>query len=1102
MTNLNILYKNIENYLNKFYLFKVLQGVILTLTFTGLLYLILVLLNYFFYFDISLKKILFFTSLLLTVGFLTEFVLLPLARLFKILPRLSYNKASKAIPENIAGIDDKLTNVLELINSKTHEADIGLINASINQKSDDLRVFNFSSAINFKNLKKYIKYLIVPIFLFLFIIVYKTDILLEGTQKFVKYDIYYEKDLPFDFILKNKYLTVQSGKDLELNLLIKGSYSPSNVYVCYGTNKIPLSYVKGDKNAFNYTFKSVNNNFIFYFEADGYKSKNFEIHVLPSPSIHNFNVKVNPPSYTGLQNFTVSNSGDLLVPFGSRLDYTFETSNVDSLFIDIDSIIFKAVKTANDFQFTYTAKKSLFYKINVLNEYFIDNLFKYNLTLIPDLFPNIDVYTAQDSNNTSLFYFKGLITDDYGYSSLAFEYQIVDKTNPVTNNKYQSISLEYSKNLLNQEFYFFYDFNDLDLTSDQSVNYHFIVKDNDYISGYKSATSQKFTFSLKTFEEFDSTLNSLNKNINKDINKAYNLSFEIQNDINDFQKKLLNENMTSWEKDNFLENFLKKQEKLENILDSLKQQNDEKLKEIKNNTKEQDELLKKHEEIQKLIADLLTDDIKDLLKELQELKEKQNIKNFNEQLEKTKFSYDEMSEELDRTKELLNRMELEQNIENLSEQLDNLADEQDKLSEQFKNEKITEEQKDSLLTNEFKFNELMSEYDSLMKKNDELKEPYDLLDFEELQNEINEQMENSKEMMFDDKNKKASEPMKNSSENMKKMSEMMKGMMQQNMMQQNSEDMEAIKFLLSNLLTFSFKQENLNSNTTTKYSVKSEFYQKLKLNQLELNDQFTIISDTLKALANRNPMIGKVITNELSQIKSNLNSTNSLLEQNKRSNASVSQRRTISSINKLALLLSDALNNMQSQMSSSGYGQHQKPNGQKPKPGTGEMKQMQESMQQQLQDMINNMKNGEQPKSSELGQQIAKREAFQKMLENLMNSGEVGKDLKDILQEINQLNDDIKKDILNNNISPELLERDKEIKTRLLQVEKSENQRKFSDKRKSNTGENIEHNNPNEIENYFKEFQLQNESFTKKIINLNNFYKNFYNEYVNRLGQY
>ncbi len=1095
-SNIELINIGIKKYTRKFYLFKILSGFLVSLSILAILYLTIVILQYFYFFSIGLKTVVFWGFMLTALLVLSEFVFFPLLRLTNILPNLSNYKAATNISSFYPEIKDKLHNILEL--SETN-SDSKLLQASINQKISEIKLFDFSKVIKFNKLGSYAKYLVFPILILLLVLFYNKNILFEGNKKFVDYKVYYQPQAPFTFNLLNDDLSLQSGEDLQLNLQLNGDVLPDQVFVVFGNNKLPLIKNSKNKSIFNYIFKSVNKDFQFHFEALGFKSKSFIVSVLPSPSILNFTVEVNPPSYTRKAKFVLTNAGDMLIPVGTKLSFKFNVNSVDSLFIQIDSTNYTSQKVADKFIANLTAKFSTQYSIVVKNTFFTNEIFKYNLTVIPDLFPQIDISSIRDSVVNSKFYFHGLISDDYGINNLQFNYAILDNSSDLKPSIFKSIDVRYTKNILSQEFYYLFDFKDLQLSDNQTVNYYFSVTDNDGYLGNKTTKTQLFSFNFPTRQQIDSTVNQLDNQVQNKLKDAYQLADEIQLDIQSFNQKMINEDVSDWEQQNFLENLLQKQQMLNNMLDSMKQDNQDKINNLQQLKDKNDDLLKKQQQIQQMLEDLMTDEMKEMLDSLKKMQQDFDKDKFDKMMQNTQKNYDDLSKDLDKTQELLKRMQIEQQMQNTADKLQKMADELQKMAQNIdKQNDVTSAQEDSILTAKDEFDQLKDDYDSLMNKNNDLDKPYDLDSMNQDFDDVKKDFDDTKDNMFKNKDNKTSKSLQKTSQDMQKMADKMSQMMSANMQSGNAEDMQMIKFLLSNLLTFSFKQEDFNRTTLKNISIFSPQYALLQKNQLSLKDDFKIINDSLYALASRNPNIGSVITQELTTIRTNLTKSIDYLQAGQKQKASVNQRYVMTSANKLALMLQESLDQMQSQMSMPGSGKP-KP-GNQPQPSMGDLKQMQQGMKQQLEQMMQQMKNGQMPGSQQFGQQMAQREAFQKMLQDMMNNGDLTPQMEQMLKDMMKLNDDIKNDVINRNITPQTIDRDKKITTRLLEAENADNQRKISKQRQSNTTDDIMHTVPDNIQDLFQNSYKQNDILSKKSINLNLFLKQYYNGYIHRLA--
>lgn len=165
------------------------------------------------------------------------------------------------------------------------------------------------------------------------------------------------------------------------------------------------------------------------------------------------------------------------------------------------------------------------------------------------------------------------------------------------------------------------------------------------------------------------------------------------------------------------------------------------------------------------------------------------------------------------------------------------------------------------------------------------------------------------------------------------------------------------------------------------------------------------------------------------------------------------------------------------------------------------LKQMQKSLQQQLEKMMQMMKNGEQGSkmNGEMGKALAEQEKMKDMLQKLMNQGNVGSGAHETLKQAEQLLDKVREDIIRNNLSDNTLKRQQQILTRLLEADNAQNERDLDDKRKSTTADQ---KRQSETAKYFDNYN-SNDKFEERLIRnkltLNRFYQLKYQNYINQL---
>ena len=1104
MNSYQNLISKLDIFIKKYYKIKIIRGLIIFFTLFFLAWLLVSYSEFYIHFSVTGRTIILFSFTVFFVYIFFTFIFVPSLKLFQFGKRINYLQAAEIISIHFPEVKDKLLNILELHTLQKNEGNNNLlIEASINQKAQKIKLLPFSSAIKYSSLRKYLKYAVPVILVFISVLVLSPSTLKESTKHIINYKEEFKKPAPFLFKLLNKNMNIKKGDNVIIELKVMGKYIPDEVFINYGGSNFFMSKKDKSKSVFTYNFKNIYNSVDFYFSAQSIKSEKYTINVLPSPTLKEFYLNINVPEYTGEKDTILKNAGEIVIPFGTKVTWNFISDNVDSLFIQTKEKKISTKKLNEKFSYSHRFYKDKDYFISTKNNYFENkNLLRLKVSVIPDLYPTIQVEQLKDTANFFISYFKGFINDDYGIKKLFFKFRIIDKNenSEKINRKFISNTLPFSPAELKQNFYYAFNFSDLSPGENQKVQYFFEVWDNDAVSGNKKTRTEIFTFDIPSKHQIDSLENETNENINSKLDKSLSLADEIKKDLQNLRERNLNGNVSEWENKQMLQNILNKQNLLKKLTDEIAQDNKEKNKISHQFNKQDEDLIKKQKEIQKLLDEVMTDELKELMKQLEELQNKFNQKLLDKLLKENEFSYKEMSERLDRTKELLKREQAEQKINKTINELNKLSKEQKELSKQTKEKTLS---KEDLLNNQNeisdKFKEAMKEYEEAKKINDELKNKMKLDDFEKEKQEINDEFQKSEENINKSKKNKASDSQSKNSQNMKQMAESMDSMMQANSMQQQGEDMESLRKLLDNLIHFSFKQEKLINRFKT---VKNSDPKLMKLfdEQSNMKEDFQIINDSLKALAYRVPQINKPISDELYKISSNLRDVKEKLEERKINSASINQNKVMTSANNLALLLSEILNQMKNSQQSGGSGKGSK----NPKNGKQkamqDLKGMQESLKQQMKQMLKQMKDGkgsfnQNAQNKQLAKMLAQQEIFKQMLKEMQSGFSLNSETQKLLNEINKMNDENKKQIINRKINPQLLERQKKIETRLLEAEKAENKRKFDKKRESENPDNKIYKSPEDVFKGQENKAIFNEYLYKKNIKLNNFYKNLYDEY-------
>ena len=267
----NILVRKLDDFIRKFYKNQLIKGLFYT---TGLLvaaFLFLVVAEYFAEFGIVTRTILFYTFLLTSGFILTRYIIIPLLKLNKLGAIISYDEAARIIGSHFHSINDKLINTLQLQRNSGSILSTELLTASIDQKMAELKPIPFTSAINLNENRQYIKYALPPIVLMALVFVIKPGIIKDGTERILYHQTYFEKASPFKFIIGNSALQAIQQQDFVLQLKLNGNEIPNEVFISVGG--IEHKMEKTDNINYTYTFKNIQKNQEFVFNAAGFNSK-------------------------------------------------------------------------------------------------------------------------------------------------------------------------------------------------------------------------------------------------------------------------------------------------------------------------------------------------------------------------------------------------------------------------------------------------------------------------------------------------------------------------------------------------------------------------------------------------------------------------------------------------------------------------------------------------------------------------------------------------------------------------------------------------------------------------------------------------------------
>ncbi|OON71192.1 hypothetical protein B0919_02960 [Hymenobacter sp. CRA2] len=1115
--------QHLEAFKRKFYLSLLVRGGLVAGGLLLTLFVVFNLLEYFLYLPTWVRGGLLFGFLGLTVWAFVRWIWQPLAALTNLRRLLSDEQAAQHVGQLYPEVQDKLLNALQL---QGQARDNALIAASLEQRAGQLSGLEFADRIRIKDETRPLwKYAAIPAVVAAGLLLVWPSLFVQGTERIFHYSRAYARPMPFRFVLTNKALQTFKNEDFKLEVEVEGNALPNEVSVLYDGRERRLTKVAPGRFAF--TFRQPQRSTEFQLAAAGFTSDDYQLRVLERPNLRNFTVRAEYPAYLRRAAENLSNDGNLTVPEGTRLTWQFNTAATETvklLFRDPSETV--AAQAADDDQFTVTRQvlRSQPYRVDLRNSISPNrDPIEYQLTVVPDQAPSITLEAFADTATRRYLALAGTLRDDYGLTRLALHYRVGTARQP---GSWRTAPIALASTGPAQTYTHQWDLAPLRLKAGDQLEYAVEVWDNDGLHGPKSARTRPVTYRLPNRAEMREQLNADSQSMQNKMTSAQEQNKKLQRELAKAEAKLKTKRELSYSDRKEMQQMLEQKQQMDQQLTQMKQMFEQLQQKQEQMDPRSQQLAEKAQELQKLMDSMMDPETKKLYEELQKLLQQQKAPDSEIQklLDKLENKEETMEKELERAMDLFKQLQLEQKMESTTEQLEKLAEEQQKLAEQTEkaadkpndqrkqeNEQLKQQQQDA----QKEFQDVKKELQELQKMDQQLDNQNNLDPMQQEQQETEQQMQDSQEQLSKNQNQKASQNQKQAAQNMKEMAQKMRQQMEEEESDQQQENIDHLRDILENLLKLSFDQENL-MKQFRQVDQSDPRYQQLSQNQRKLRDDAVVIQDSLYALAKRVFQLQSFVTREVGEMNGQMDQAMQQLLQRNVPRATGSQQLAMTSMNNLALMLNDALQQMQeqqrqAQQQKSGGGKpgSKKKKGQQQSPGMGQMGKLQQQLNQQIQQLQQSGKQGRQL-SEDLAkmaaQQQALREALQQLEKMQQQAAKQGKDGKEKgdqgmggLGDLKKMMEQTEQDLVNKRLTEQTVMRQRQILSRLLEAEKSARERDLDNKREAETAKTVPPGFPPAFEKYREQRNRQTELLRTVPPALTPYYQREVSEYFQKM---
>ncbi|MGD9900222.1 MAG: hypothetical protein AB7T22_13955, partial [Calditrichaceae bacterium] len=610
--------------------------------------------------------------------------------------------------------------------------------------------------------------------------------------------------------------------------------------------------------------------------------------------------------------------------------------------------------------------------------------------------------------------------------------------------------------------------NTLPITFNDGIKYYAMVKDNNNVRGPGLGKSKIYYVRFPSLDElFDSFAKNEQENL-EDLEEVAKKSENLKKTLEEIHRDLKREQKMDWETKAQLEKTLAEQQKLQKELENIRDELEKMIEKLDQNNLISQDVLEKYMELQELFREIATPEMMEAIQELQKAIDQSNPDEMQRAMEKFSLNQEAFKQNVERTIELLKQVQLEQKMDQLVQQAKNLSEQQEKISkalnedklnsdkmDQLKSQQAQQESSSDLLERGLENLAMDPSLERFPESKEKLESAADLLKDPAFSSSMNEMNQN---LSRGDQNA-ASENSKDLQQSFQQLQQRVSSAKEQMQNKHKNQIMKKMATTTKRLLQLSQEQEILKQRTESSSNLGTET-QNIARDQGRVLENFQKVIHDIIQLSKETFFIGPELIKPIGNAQANMHRSLDALSELRNSQASGQQQQAMGGLNEGIAQMQMAMSQLSNSQSGTGLEQFLE-----------QLQQMagaQGQINQESMGLIQGQGNqgqftpGQQAEMRRLaGQQQALRDALQKMNEETGSRGDVlGR-----IGELGQKMEEVVRDLLKGNADKKTIERQRQILSRLLDAQKSVQEREYSKQRKSEEAKIYIAKDPREIKN-------------------------------------
>jgi hypothetical protein len=1071
----NKIHARIKQVYKKEHLKKAFEGINIALIFVLGLNVLVAFIEMFGTGGIESRTVMFYSFLGLSLLLILYFVILPLLRALSLIGKINYLSISEKIGTAFPLIKDDLRNALQLIyEDKQGNYSRELVEAAFEDVYKRSENSDFASIVTFGSLKKYMVSaaagIIIAVILFAAFPGLRTASyrVLNHDREFV-----IPPKFKFDVIPGNKKIV--NGESVKILVSAMGEIPESIVLSTRSAEQTSYQQrelLPDSLGRFIHTERNVKSSFKYFASAENIMSDVYNIEVINQPLITNLRLSIKPPRYSKLPEVLQQDNGNIVALPGTRVNIDIKSNKdlKEASIIFSDSSAASLVTDNKSASGSFRVYSSSTYRIKIIDGENNQNInpITYSINTTVDEHPEIEMLAPNENiklgDNTNIA-LSASVSDDYGFSGLKLNYRLSESQLGIPWDEYASKDITISKADIEQNVYYVWDIEELVLAVDDVVSYYLEVFDNDNINGPKSAKTKLFTIRVPSINELYAEAEKVQQESELDLAETLKEAEELEKELEKISNELKQDKKElTWEEKEKIEEAVQKFQELGEKVQKTQEKLDEMRKDLQENNLLSEETLQKYLELQELMDELNSDELQSALERMQEMLKNLNRNQNQQAFEEMQFNEEMFKKSLERTLNLLKRIQIEQKVDEIVKRTEDLAEKMEELAEQTEKSDLSDNQeREDLASKQNKATEDLEKLQEEMEKLRDKMSEFDDMPMDEMQkmlDQMNEQQnremsEQTSQQLQQQQQMQAMQNQQQMSQNMQSMMQQMMNMQQQMQQQSQMQTMYEMMRAINSLISLSKEQEEIKENTKIMSATSPQMRENAQ-KQNDLQRGLDKVLQQLSDLSQKSFAITPEMGRALGKARSEMNQSVSALQNRNSSMAVQRQNGAMKNLNEAANLLQG---NME-QMMNGGQG--------------GGMMSMMQQMQQLSQQQMNLNQLTQQLNEGELSQQqraqlqrlAQQQDAIRKSLDQLNKESREAGQSKKLAASLEKILSEMKEVVTKMNtekVNDDLVQSQERILSKLLDAQRSINERDFEERRESITGNTFDRESPPEI---------------------------------------